>query len=876
MFRPLFTAPAALLLAFFSLSLLPAAAAPPMSAREKNEARRAGREMGMRPAEIEREIRDEVLRRREEGFGGWGNNWNNNGWNNNSNNNNYNNWNNSQQYVQPAQPVAPTPAKPKVQPNTALGEPKAASIAQIRMLTEELEGLLSDEFYAIDVILDGSRLTPVNMAALRVRVISDGHLERDFAALDDAVLKRDLDAIGTYGSRLRLRTNEIASLQIRAAARQLRGLVDDLAGTSEFQTVTRRLNRYLEQCAELTDPQKAALLERLDMMTLAVRIRETLVNPAVLASWPPTTAAWPGGGKVQVTTIFSESALAGQVLVLPLDYLLASSAQNPAWISKATPAEALTAGVPRVTADSAALAHSTAKSIVGESRVMISYPLPLEADPALGEQMSYRCEGREYELVPGGLNQHSRTAGGVIEFEAVAGAEPTKFGLEAGKRYGFTRDGDTWKFGAYTQHEYRLVIDNSESGMAFKYTVNGLETVVAPGSVAKWVLDAPMKIAYDADGGKTLRELQQAESGVYRLVKDNEGKVKLNNETTLRVALAAGDQWVLVDRAHWGSIAKSIPERVDPASLASIDPPGEPPSAAVAGSSTGGTEAGTGLSEPAPAAPTRPLFEETKPTLYVLAVGVSKYERSKYNLTYAHRDAEAFSELWKGSGAAQEKGVIREGSLAAVAPLYENVVTELLVNEEATKVNILKKLTWLERSVTSRDVAVIMFSGHGLVDEKSRFYLSTHEMDPDAVRATCVSQDDVRAVIEGLASRQTLLFFDACHSGQKLSGRKGAAKGVMDNFTKLGAGTVLFSSSLPEEVSLEDDRWQQGAFTRALVDAMADPATSDSNRDGYMSLAELAFQLESRVKELTGGRQHPAIDRPGTISGDFKVMRFTN
>nr|NJM03643.1 hypothetical protein [Desulfobacula sp.] len=99
-----------------------------------------------------------------------------------------------------------------------------------------------------------------------------------------------------------------------------------------------------------------------------------------------------------------------------------------------------------------------------------------------------------------------------------------------------------------------------------------------------------------------------------------------------------------------------------------------------------------------------------KPSLYVLAVGVSRYSDSTLDLKYAHKDAQDFARAIK----AQEGG------------LYKKVSTRLLVsdekNKDATQEKILDGLDWLMRETTSRDVAMVFLSGHGTNDARGNYH----------------------------------------------------------------------------------------------------------------------------------------------------------
>jgi len=77
-------------------------------------------------------------------------------------------------------------------------------------------------------------------------------------------------------------------------------------------------------------------------------------------------------------------------------------------------------------------------------------------------------------------------------------------------------------------------------------------------------------------------------------------------------------------------------------------------------------------------------------------------------------------------------------------------------------------------------------------------------------------------------------------------------------------GTIVFSSSLSREISREDEKWQHGAFTKAILDTFAAEDT-DLNGDGFLSLTEMEQSVCDRVQEMTEGEQHPVMKRPATI-----------
>jgi WD40 repeat protein len=235
------------------------------------------------------------------------------------------------------------------------------------------------------------------------------------------------------------------------------------------------------------------------------------------------------------------------------------------------------------------------------------------------------------------------------------------------------------------------------------------------------------------------------------------------------------------------------------------------------------------------------------PDLYILSIGISRYAREDLNLSFAHKDAKAFADAWTG-----QQGAV-----------YRNVQTKTLLDEEANGRNIRAGMDWLVKSVSQRDLAVVFISAHGLRDERQEYYLASHEIDPTSLRSTGIHFREVKALLRDLPCK-VLLFADTCHSGGITGAKLINWDDPLRDLVSEEYGAVVFSSSLPREVSLEDPAWQHGAFTKALLDTLGS-SDSDYDRNGYLSISELEVYLDQGVKQLTKGRQHPVVERPPTI-----------
>jgi len=243
-----------------------------------------------------------------------------------------------------------------------------------------------------------------------------------------------------------------------------------------------------------------------------------------------------------------------------------------------------------------------------------------------------------------------------------------------------------------------------------------------------------------------------------------------------------------------------------------------------------------------------------KPKLYVLAIGVSQYQSQNLTLYFAAKDALDFAAVMN-----KQKG-----------GLYRDVVIKVLTDGKATKDNILDGLDWLERETTSRDVAMLFMAGHGVNDRNGTYYYLPHNTDLDSLKRTGVPFHDIKNTLAALAGK-TLLFVDTCYSGNVMGGRRAVPadiNGLVNELTSAENGVVVFASSTGKQYSIEDSKWNNGAFTKALVEGLLGAA--DYSGTGKISINMLDLYLSERVKELTQGKQTPTTTKPRTIP-DFPV-----
>jgi WD40 repeat protein len=247
--------------------------------------------------------------------------------------------------------------------------------------------------------------------------------------------------------------------------------------------------------------------------------------------------------------------------------------------------------------------------------------------------------------------------------------------------------------------------------------------------------------------------------------------------------------------------------------------------------------------------------EKPKPKLTALLIGVTGYTiPNMAALEYADDDAKDLESLLKA-----QKGLV-----------FSDVKTRVIVNGEATKKNILAGLTWLDANTEAGDYALLLLSGHGLTDNRQKFYFLPIDADtePGMLRATSVTEAEIKDVLSAIRGG-VVFFVDACRSGAGVEGLTRAdAAGLVNGLSRSDAGIVMFASSTADQDSLESVDWKNGAFTEGLIAGLKGEANYE--RDGAVDTGELQLFLPRYVLKLTQNRQQPIYRKPD-LNKDFAL-----
>ncbi len=228
-----------------------------------------------------------------------------------------------------------------------------------------------------------------------------------------------------------------------------------------------------------------------------------------------------------------------------------------------------------------------------------------------------------------------------------------------------------------------------------------------------------------------------------------------------------------------------------------------------------------------------------RPNLHVLAVGIDQY-RHINKLALAVKDMNDFVKV-----------VHKKKDLP-----YKEIFSTKLQNEEATLFSIKKELEEIRRKADEDDFTFIFFAGHGLHDEKGRYYLAPVDADLSSIRASCFEKDEFIRFIEEIPGK-VIVFVDACYSGSLLKGTRNAMENTVIEMKFAKPGYYFYASSQEDVVSRELNEWGNGAFTKALIEAFEGKARKGTEEK--LTTYDLNVFLKKRVREINN-RQSPSSD----------------
>ncbi|WP_447642577.1 MULTISPECIES: caspase family protein [Chitinophagaceae] len=274
-----------------------------------------------------------------------------------------------------------------------------------------------------------------------------------------------------------------------------------------------------------------------------------------------------------------------------------------------------------------------------------------------------------------------------------------------------------------------------------------------------------------------------------------------------------------------------------------------------------------------------PLYVTHKDTtcrerLYFIGIGASRFADTRYNLHWSAKD-------------------IRDMATAFRQKYGEDCVVDTLF-DDAVNLDRVKTLKQHLLKTTVNDKVVVAYSGHGLLNEKFDYYLSSYNTDFSRLENGGIPYELFENLLDAIPARKKLMLIDACNSGevdkddivqydsvqrtldknikgilppsgrQKRLGMQNSFELMKQLFADVGNGTgaTVISAASGTQFALEKNNLQNGVFTYSVLEYLKGHPKA--------TVGELMRYVNNRVLELTKGKQQPTT-RSENSQNDWDV-----
>lgn len=242
--------------------------------------------------------------------------------------------------------------------------------------------------------------------------------------------------------------------------------------------------------------------------------------------------------------------------------------------------------------------------------------------------------------------------------------------------------------------------------------------------------------------------------------------------------------------------------------------------------------------------------------LYILSIGINKYQNPDYQLNYAVNDAKAYA-----------KSVEKGASI-----LFNKTIEYFIKDEKSGKESILSIISEIADKIEPQDVFLFYYAGHGAMNssanqEEKDFFLIPYNItnlygDYETMKLKGIAAKELMEISEKISAQKQLFIIDACQSG-----------GAVNTFAKRGlerekaiaqlarsTGTFFLTASQDMQYANEAGILKHGIFTYAILEGLKGNADGGS-KDQKITVNELKSYVGDKVPELSkkysGTAQYP-------------------
>ena len=252
---------------------------------------------------------------------------------------------------------------------------------------------------------------------------------------------------------------------------------------------------------------------------------------------------------------------------------------------------------------------------------------------------------------------------------------------------------------------------------------------------------------------------------------------------------------------------------------------------------------------------------QEKPTCYILAIGINKYQNPQLNLNYAKSDASGFV-----------KAIRKKGK-----SLFKEIKLTTLYDYDASRDNILQGIEDIASNAEPQDVFYMYYAGHGSVVDDQFYFIPSEVVrlyESDILKNTAISANEMQSKLKHIKALKQMIIMDACHSGSSteiLASRGGGEEKALAQLSR-SAGIHVLAAAGSEQTATEFEVLGHGLFTYLLLEAL-DGAADGAPLDGKVTVYELRAYIDNLVPEYSlkykGAPQYPNTFSRGS---DFPLI----
>jgi len=265
------------------------------------------------------------------------------------------------------------------------------------------------------------------------------------------------------------------------------------------------------------------------------------------------------------------------------------------------------------------------------------------------------------------------------------------------------------------------------------------------------------------------------------------------------------------------------------------------------------------------------------PDLYAVFMGVSNY-RQHPPLAGPSSDVRLLASIFTDPGH-NPASLPKDANIRRM--LFKQVFLDTLIDETVSLERLASLRAFFSKAKPG-DYAIIYYAGHGLLINRSEYYLSTWATDFNHPETNSILYDTLLEALSSSPARQRLLMVNACNSGEY--------DAEMQQFQRMRSlfpdfrnnnGTHVIAAAASNEAAFAASQktecltvfgWSMADFLLNFSPEDDQINPRDLDFDGRYTVSECAAYLSRSISKLTNGYQKPEL-RQFNPDADFRIWK---